>query len=335
VGPLSDAYGRRIILLISLVIYTATSIAAPLVADMPTLTFIRAVQAMGAGGASALMILLINDRFNATDTARTISLILMVAMAIRIGAPVVGYQVINSYGWHSLFACFTVIGIVLAIYFAPHNHYQKPPTENKRFTFSGLVRDFRRVLNDRASRLYIGAEIATSLGLFAYVASASSVMTNHLGISAQDFRLVFAGGTAVMMVGAFINNRIVAGLGLNRSILLASVPQLLIAGCLLLFLLAGINNKTLIAGLILSFLLPMMMVRINANTGCLKRSPKAAGAASSLHNTLGLIAGAGAGMLCSSVLGGSPLALASFLFSSALASLTCAYLLLNDQSPEN
>lgn len=326
-GPLSDAYGRRRILLAALAIFTVASGICLLLADMLALTGFRFVQAIGAGAASTLAVLLISDRFNLTDTARFISLTFFIAMALRIAAPIAGFQITNTFGWQSLFLCFALMGTVLAVYFFYPAAYTKKKSATRPFTLARLGSDCRKILRDRRAQLYIGAEIATSLGLFAYVATASTIMVRQLNIPDTHFSMLVAGGTALMMIGAYLNSLLVAKVGVDRMMLIASSLLLLIAVMLLAVLSADLQNTALTAGLILSFLLPAIIVRINANTGCIKRFPGAAGTASSLLNSLGLIAGAAAGVLCGIVFNGALVALACLLLVSALVSLACSQLL--------
>jgi|GEM_PF-6044624 len=322
-GPLSDAYGRKKILLLALAAFVSASAACVMATDMTTLAILRIFQAMGAGAASVLTILLISDRFNINDTARFLSLTLIVTMGIRVGAPISGYQISNHFGWQSIFWCFVVIGLLLLVYFYSSSNHPERTSERKSFTISAALGDFRNVLADRQSQYYIGAEIATSIGLFTYVSTATTVMVRHLGIQEANFSFLFAAGTALMMCGAWLNKYWVARLGLNRMMLIACLGMILVSLVLLAIGLTKTQHNMLTASMILLFFLPLIIVRINANTGCVKRFPQSAGAASSLLNALGLASGAAAGMVCASVFHATPLALISMFWLSTIICLLC------------
>lgn len=323
-GPLSDVYGRRNILLLALGLFVSASAACVTASDMTTLAILRIFQAIGAGAASVLTILLISDRFNINDTARFLSLTLIVTMGIRVSAPIAGYQISNHFGWQSIFWGFVVIGLLLLVYFYPQANHQERRSNRKSFTISAALRDFRNVLADRQSQYYIGAEIATSIGLFAYVSTASTIMVRHLGIQEANFSFLFAAGTALMMCGAWLNKHWVCRLGLHRMMLIACLGMVLISLSLLAISAANFHYNILTASMILLFLLPLIIVRINANAGCVKRFPQSAGSAASLLNALGLAFGAAAGMVCASVFHATALALISMLWLSAFISLLCS-----------
>ena len=266
--------------------------------DFKTLICLRFVQALGAGGASALTILLISDRFDLGSTAQLVSLTMVIAMLSRVVALLAGFQIGEVFGWQSVFLCLAAISGVVLMYFSSGKEYHEHSDRHRTFAFSTVLTDSRLILADSRTRFYIGAEVATSIGLFAYVGSASLVIINHLEVPAAQFSRIYAAGTALMMVGAYINSRLVTRIGVDHTMLWACLPMGVVSLTLLGMATLRTGGSPVVIALVLAFLLPMIIVRVNANAGCVKRFPEAAVTASSLLNAIGLITGALSAAIC-------------------------------------
>ncbi|NIB40959.1 multidrug effflux MFS transporter [Pseudomaricurvus alkylphenolicus] len=323
-GPLSDAYGRSRILLWGLGLFAVATVGCALSDSLSSMLVMRAIQGLGAGAASAQAALLIGDRFDLEQTARLISSTFVVAMAVRVVTPIAGFSLSSHWGWSWLFVTFLSLTILLIIYFRRESKLIRAPFKPRPFSLSQVQRDCRQVLADRFIQLYIGAEIATSIGLFCYLAAASNLMVEYVGFAQHQFSYIYATGTALMMAAAFLNNRWVSKAGLDNMMLLTSIPLTVISIVFLLLIIWPWGNSMIVAVLMLASLMPIIIIRINANSGCIKRFPKAAGAASSLHNAVGLLVGAGAGAICGRIFQGTPLALAIALMICAVLCLLCS-----------
>src|SRR5690606_31465216 len=88
-GPLSDRFGRRKPMLLGLGIYAIASPAAVFVSTFEALLFLRFVQGLGGAGARVISFSIMRDRFHRSALAVTMSLVMMVFMAVPVLAPLV------------------------------------------------------------------------------------------------------------------------------------------------------------------------------------------------------------------------------------------------------
>ncbi len=118
VGPLSDRYGRRKVVLAGLVVFAIGSAACFMAASLPQMVVGRVVQALGASAASVLARAIARDLFTGADLGRVLSFV-MVAMAAAPGfSPLLGGVLEQSFGWRSAFVFVGAFGLVLAAGYA-------------------------------------------------------------------------------------------------------------------------------------------------------------------------------------------------------------------------
>ncbi|WP_313792114.1 MFS transporter [Novosphingobium cyanobacteriorum] len=115
-GALADRYGRRPVLLGSLILYVALSAACALAPTFNALLVLRAVQAVGSAGLAVLPSAIIRDRHEGDAMARLMSTISMVFMLIPMLAPTLGQAVQLFAGWRWIFGILGVMGTGIAIW---------------------------------------------------------------------------------------------------------------------------------------------------------------------------------------------------------------------------
>src|SRR3954467_3011819 len=114
-GPLSDAYGRRPVLLGGIALYALASIGCAAALSIDALVFVRFLQALGAGAASVLARAIARDAHEPTDAARVLSMLSIVTSIGPLLAPLIGGQLLLLGGWRVVFMALTLFGTVCAI----------------------------------------------------------------------------------------------------------------------------------------------------------------------------------------------------------------------------
>ena len=84
-GPLSDRFGRRPVLIVSTVLYLLASIGCAFAPSLPFLTFMRLLQGIGGCAGQTIGRAMISDKSDRTETARTLSLIWMITALTPLG----------------------------------------------------------------------------------------------------------------------------------------------------------------------------------------------------------------------------------------------------------
>ena len=111
-GPLSDAYGRRPILLGGVGLYVAATLACALAPGVGMLVAVRFIQALGAGAASVLARAIARDTHAPHEAAKVLSLLAIVTSCGPLVAPLIGGQLLLLGSWRFVFAVLTFYGLI-------------------------------------------------------------------------------------------------------------------------------------------------------------------------------------------------------------------------------
>jgi DHA1 family bicyclomycin/chloramphenicol resistance-like MFS transporter len=177
-GPLSDALGRRPLLMLGLALYTAGGIAAALAPGLRTLLAARLLQALGGCAGLALGRAIVRDTTKAEAAVRQLALLNLMIMVGPGFAPVVGGAVSASLGWRAIFAVLAAGG-ALTLWFTWR---RLPETGNPsgRFGVSRLLADYRSLLGSpRFLGLALGGGSATTC-VYAFLSAAPFIFVNQL-----------------------------------------------------------------------------------------------------------------------------------------------------------
>jgi DHA1 family bicyclomycin/chloramphenicol resistance-like MFS transporter len=112
-GTLSDAFGRRPVILVSLVVFTLASVGAAFAPSFGWLLVCRVLQGLSAGGGRVIGQAVVRDRFEGPEAQRMMASITMVFGLAPAIAPVIGGYLHTAFGWRSVFVFLTLVGLAL------------------------------------------------------------------------------------------------------------------------------------------------------------------------------------------------------------------------------
>ncbi|MEX3977285.1 MFS transporter, partial [Paraburkholderia caribensis] len=110
-GPVSDANGRRPVLLGGIALFTIASNACWLSFSVGELVVVRFLQALGAGAASVLSRAIARDAHEPSDAAKVLSMVAIVTAIGPLLAPLIGGQLLLIGGWRVVFVVLTLFGL--------------------------------------------------------------------------------------------------------------------------------------------------------------------------------------------------------------------------------
>jgi DHA1 family bicyclomycin/chloramphenicol resistance-like MFS transporter len=228
-GALSDAIGRRPVVLGGLALFTLASLGCALSESIGALVFFRALQGMSAGAGVVVSRAIIRDMFPPSEAQRVMSQVTIffgVAPAI---APVMGGFLFVHLGWHSIFWLLTAIGVgLIAI-----NLRWLPETlhvsQRQSFAPGPLMRGYAELLsNPRFVALTFASGVPFN-GMFLYVLSAPEWLGTHLKLGPTQFFWFFGLTIAGIMGGAFVSGRLAGRIAPKRQIRHGFVIMVLIS----------------------------------------------------------------------------------------------------------
>ena len=287
-GPLSDAYGRRGVILWSMLLFALASAGCALADSYRMLLVFRAMQGICAGAGMIVGRAIIRDRYDGADAQRLMSRVsFMFGFAPAI-APIVGGFVLGIAGWRAIFwllAGFTLLLVAAALAALPETH---PRERRTRFQLKPLLHTYRGVIGDRRF-LLLGFAAALNFGaLFTYIASAPSVVLTLLHLSETEFAWLFVPVIAGMMLGSATSARMAGRMSAVRTVSIGF--GLMAAGTVL-----NLAGSVWLRPTIPWFVLPVGIVGMGVTLAfptltllMLDRFPAVRGAAASVQATISL-----------------------------------------------
>jgi DHA1 family bicyclomycin/chloramphenicol resistance-like MFS transporter len=198
-GTLSDSFGRRPVILFSLLLFFAASAGAALAQTFEQLLLYRALQGLSAGAGVVVGQALVRDRLQGAAAQRVIAQVMMVFGVAPAIAPVIGGWLQVLFGWRASFALMAAIGLLLLVACARLLPESLAPAARHPFHVGSIMRRFGQALADGRFMLRSVA-IGALFGSFAlYVASAASFVMQVLHLPATAFGWLF-----VPMIGGFV-----------------------------------------------------------------------------------------------------------------------------------
>lgn len=217
-GPLSDALGRRRVILVGVAMFALASIGCALAGSIGSLLAFRALQGISAGAGLIVGRAIIRDCYEGVEAQRlmaTVSMIFGIAPAI---APIVGGWVVAFAHWSMIFwllAAFAAALWLTCLAWLPETH---PRERRVPLSFNELATTYRRIGTDRAFFPLALAGTLNFNALFVYVASAPAFVLNLLKLDAQHFAWLFIPAISGMMLGAFISGRLAGKLSASATV---------------------------------------------------------------------------------------------------------------------
>src|SRR5947209_1219703 len=311
-GPLSDRFGRRPVMLAGLALTVVANFAALAATSIIGLIVARAVQAFGATCGIVIARAVIRDLYERDRAASMIGWVTMAMVVAPMIAPLIGGALDTAYGWQSIFAfvgLFTAAVLVWTV-------FQLPETRAVA-TSEGIVRFLahtKGLLTDPAFIGYALVSTFNSAMFFTFIGGAPHVVVAIMHRSPAEYGIWFVVLSLVYMAGNFAAGRWSAKYGVDFMIRAGVVVTVLGAAVGIVWMLldplggpAVIFAPQMIIGFASGFMLP------NAIAGAVSVRPQAAGTAAGITGFLQMGLGAGTSQLIGHLLAGAatglPLAL--------------------------
>jgi MFS transporter, DHA1 family, multidrug resistance protein len=233
VGPVSDAFGRRLPLLVGTGVHVVASVLCVVAPNIAVLGGLRVLQGLGAAAGAVVAMAIVRDLYTGRPAATLLSRLILVMGAAPVIAPTLGGWLLAFTSWRGVFAALALFGLLL-IPVAAWGLPETLPVERRQTDgVLGTLRNYRALLHDGT---FIGLILVAGLAmsaLLAYVAGSSFVFQEQFGLSQQQFGLAFGSG-AIWLILATQLNPVLLRRFEPRQLLLAAVAAAFVFGLLLL-----------------------------------------------------------------------------------------------------
>jgi DHA1 family bicyclomycin/chloramphenicol resistance-like MFS transporter len=302
-GPLADRLGRRLVILVSMTVYTLASIGCALADNAEMFMFLRILQGLSASGGVIAARAMIRDAHSAEAARRAMAqAILWFAIAPAI-APILGGWLHEMFGWRSVFwflCSFGCLMILMAI-FTPETLGED---DRRSIHPATVVRTyFSALLHKQFPALIFSWSLAFA-GQFLYVAGAPTVIYEFLGLGPDDFAWLFLPLVTGLILGALISDRLTHRWSAEKTISMGFLLMVLasfISICVSGFSIASIPG---VIGPLLLYVTGFALMLPGLTVLALDCMPNHRGTAASMQGFLQMLTGAGVASIAVPLLNG-------------------------------
>jgi len=204
-GPVSDRIGRKVPMLAGILLFIVTSMLAVFSPDIKSFVLIRFFQAVGGCAGMILGRAIIRDLFTAQESARALSLLMVVMSLGPIVAPILGGFILSFTSWHAIFIFLIGLGVccLLAVFFFIPETLSKD--ERQQGSIGEVPKIFLKLL---ATRDFIVPTLASSVGLasmFVFISGSPFVFMELHGVGQQAYGYLFGANAVGMIITSWLN----------------------------------------------------------------------------------------------------------------------------------
>src|SRR6202048_396401 len=170
-GPLSDRFGRRAVLVDGMALYCIASVIAVSASSFETLLLARALQGLGTSATRVIATSIVRDCYAGRRMASVMSLAMMVFIAVPVIAPSFGQAVMLLTQWRGIFVVLMLYGVLALIWSALRMPETLPMSERKSLAVRDVLGAFRQTVTNRQNIGYALAAGAVQASLYGFVFS--------------------------------------------------------------------------------------------------------------------------------------------------------------------
>lgn len=243
-GPLSDALGRKPVIIAGFGVYALASVAAVYAPSLELLLAARFVQGLGAAAPRIVALALVRDLYQGREMARITSFVMMIFILIPAVAPSIGAEIIHLVGWRGVFGSFVLLALVGSLWLGLRRAETLPPAARRPLNLRNLVASAREVLANGQVQL---VTMVMTLGfgqMFALLSSAQQLFVETYG-TGENFPRWFALMALLSGTGTVLNARHVMRLGMRRIVAMAYRMQVVVSGVMVVLVFGDLLPEAL------------------------------------------------------------------------------------------
>ena len=308
-GPLSDAVGRKGVILWSYLVFI---IGALIAGTAPTLEIMlagRFLQGLAAAGPRIAALAMVRDLYNGPKMASIMSMTMVIFGLVPAVAPLLGQAIMLGFGWRAVFFAFAGFALVASLWMGLRQPETHPPSARRPMRLATLWDAMKIALSNRVFRFAVAVQTMIYAALFSMISAIQPVFDISYG-RADSFPLWFGLMAILSMSASFINSRIVVRFGMRRIIMTALGVQIVMAGAALTDLL--VTGTLPFAAFFIWATSVMFLVGFtlgNLNALAMEPMGKIAGMAASVSGAISTVLSVIMAMPISLAFDGTPLAL--------------------------
>lgn len=303
-GLVSDRIGRMPALYAGIGVFTAAGFVTAFANDTDVLLIARFIQGVGSSAGMVLARAIVRDVSSGAESARLMSIMVMIFTAAPMIAPMVGSLLVTVWGWRAPFLATAVAGMLIIYGIRTSLRETHVPTEN-RHVLHQLWSSTRTFLSHSQSVFGVLVIMVTIIGVMGLISGSSALIIEQYEFPVSNFGFIFALTGVGILIGSSFNRRMLLRvdaihmIGVGAAIAGIAGIQLLVMAWL------GKAGFWWLWGNACLFMCATGLLFPNATALALDPVPEIAGVASSIMGTIQTLSGATSAIIASALYAGT------------------------------
>jgi DHA1 family bicyclomycin/chloramphenicol resistance-like MFS transporter len=217
-GALSDAFGRRNVILVALVVFGFGTFGCAASHSVHYLWVFRVLQGVSAGAGMVVGRAIIRDLYDGATAARLMSMVTMIFSIAPAVAPVLGGWIVQVAGWRAIFLCLVGYTCLLGYVCWKQVPETLPPAQRQPFNPRFIARSYGQIFRSPLFHMKAGIVALNFSGLFLFIAAAPVMLPQHLHLGPSQFGWLFIPTVAGIFSGALAANRMAGRVSVDHQI---------------------------------------------------------------------------------------------------------------------
>lgn len=320
-GPLSDAYGRKPLILIPFLGFIAGALIAAFAPTLEILLLGRFIQGLAVAGPRIAAMAMVRDIYSGPKMAAIMSMAMIVFGLVPALAPLLGQAIMRSFDWHGIFVSMAIFGMIASLWLGLRQPETHPVEARRPMKIATLFEATKIAFNNRVFRYAVAVQTVLFAALFCQISLIQPVFEQYYD-RAENFPKWFGLIAIITMTASVINAKIVVRFGMRKIIQTALSGQVAFAGFVTVFFAAtGALPFWLFFLWALSVMFMVGFTLGNLNALAMEPMGKIAGMAASISGGIATILSAVIAMGITVAFDGTPLVMSAGVAACALSGL--------------
>ncbi|MGH1465390.1 MAG: multidrug effflux MFS transporter [Cognatishimia sp.] len=282
-GPLSDAFGRKPIILGGFGFYLVGALICGMSATLEGMLIGRFVQGLAVAGPRIAGVAMVRDLYKGERMAAIMSFVMMVFVLVPAVAPLVGLGIMSVFDWRGIFFAFALFALVIGTWLAMRQPETLPLQNRKPISVSALHSAVVETFSNRIFRFSVAVQTMVYTALFSTVSTIQPIYAQSFGIG-DEFALFFAASALLSMPASYINARVLPKFGMRKMVKTAIIMQMVLSVVAVTVFFLGGMNVWVFFGWVTSLMLSIGFVFGNLNALAMEPLGHIAGMAASISS---------------------------------------------------
>ena len=234
-GALADTFGRRNVILVSLVVFAVGTLGCASAHSVHYLWVFRIMQGVSAGAGVVVGRAIIRDLYSDAPAARLLSLVTMIFSIAPAIAPVLGGWIVKFFDWRTIFLALLGYTIVLGWFCYKRLPETLPKEKRQPFNPGYLAQNYWAIFSSPLFHMKAGVVALNFAGMFLYIAAAPVMVPEHLKLGPDQFAWLFIPTVSGLFLGSLAANRMAGKSHFSRQVALGFCFMLSAAGANVLY----------------------------------------------------------------------------------------------------